>query len=148
MTPPTENVPLSFMSIPSDVSHDSIPQHRTELETYRTTLYTKNKWLELLDHEKYLPYEKALFKGHPTQRVISLRSGQELDHFDGRWLKACLIYEKGDIVQDCNYCAGPGRGKFVKCVKLRGHFKDCCANCKWVDQGCSNSTSKKAKTSQ
>lgn len=84
------------------------------------------------------PHLQTLVHQFPVQRLLEVREEETLAKLEqgGRNVAACLIYERGnEMTRKCGYCVSGTKGKFKKCVVLKGFFGSICANCKYGDQG-------------
>ena len=83
------------------------------------------------------------------QRVVLALPGQDVAFVRGRitgaqvlsqrpgYINAILIQSRGASCtgdDSCFQCrTNPGRGPFLECRSINGHFGGCCGNCKWRD---------------
>jgi Protein of unknown function (DUF3716) len=91
----------------------------------------------------------ATFCHSNVQRAVLALLGQDVAFVRGRitgaqvlsqrpgYINAILIQSRGAsrIGDDScfQYRTNPGRGPFLECRSINGHFGGCCGNCKWRD---------------
>jgi hypothetical protein len=84
-----------------------------------------------------------------VQRAVLALPGQDVAFVQGRitgaqvlsqrpgYINVILIQSRGASCtgdDSCFQCrTNPGRGPFLECRSINGHFGGCCGNCKWHD---------------